>query len=310
MNCSISRYRPKRRRVTDSRSQYDGRNQLEVPTRLGGPRAERVTQRSVTLTGTRRWSLRRIPFRYVGVLLGTIIAWQLVAASHVFPNFAFPSPASTYDSFLQTLHHGYQGSTLLQDLLVSLERVSVAYVGAVVIGVVLGVAMTQSRAVFTVVDPFLQFLRPIPPLAYIPLFVVWFGIGEMPKVLLILVSTVPVIVINTTNGVRSTPNFRIELARNLGANRRQILSRVILPSALPDIFTGMKVAIGVAWSTLVAAELIAASRGLGWLIEQAGTELQTGIVVTGIILIGIMGYLMDVAIRVLERLVVPWRDFM
>ncbi len=263
---------------------------------------------SVPVAG-RPWSWRRFPIRYVGVLVGSLIAWQVVAVSHVFPSFAFPSPASTWDSFLQTLHHGYQGSTLLADLMVSLERVSIAYVGAVVIGVTLGFAMTQSRAVFTVIDPYLQFLRPIPPLAYIPLFVVWFGIGEMPKVLLILVSTVPVIVINTINGVRSTPNYRVELARNLGANRRQILTRVVFPSALPDIFTGMKVAIGVAWSTLVAAELIAASRGLGWLIEQAGTELQTGIVVTGIILIGIMGYLMDLAIRVLERVVIPWRDF-
>ncbi len=253
--------------------------------------------------------MRRIPLRYVAVLAASLVAWQAIAASHVFPSFTFPSPANTYDAFLQTLHHGYQGSTLLADLAISLERVSIAYVGAVVIGVVLGFAMTQSRVVFTVVDPYLQFLRPIPPLAYIPLFVVWFGIGEMPKVLLILVSTVPVIVINTINGVRSTPNYRIELARNLGANRRQILIRVIFPSSLPDIFTGMKVAIGVAWSTLVAAELIAASRGLGWLIEQAGTELQTGIVVTGIIVIGVLGYLMDVGIRLLERLVIPWRDY-
>jgi NitT/TauT family transport system permease protein/taurine transport system permease protein len=104
--------------------------------------------------------------------VGTLIAWQVVAISHIFPSFAFPSPASTWDSFLQTLHHGYQGSTLLADLLVSLERVSIAYLGAVVLGVVLGFSMTQSRAVFTVVDPYLQFLRPIPPLAYIPLFVV------------------------------------------------------------------------------------------------------------------------------------------
>ncbi len=252
--------------------------------------------------------MRRVPIRYVAVLAASLVAWQAIAASHAFPSFTFPSPANTWDAFLQTLHHGYQGSTLLADLGVSLQRVSIAYVGAVAIGVVLGFAMTQSRVVFTIVDPYLQFLRPIPPLAYIPLFVVWFGIGEMPKVLLILVSTVPVIVINTINGVRSTPNYRIELARNLGANRRQILTRVIFPSSLPDIFTGMKVAIGVAWSTLVAAELIAASRGLGWLIEQAGTELQTGIVVTGIILIGIMGYLMDVGIRLLERLVIPWRD--
>ena len=253
--------------------------------------------------------LREFPVRYLGVLLGTLAAWQLVAWWKVFPSFAFPSPASTYHAFIATATHGYLGSTLLQDLLISLWRVSEAYVGAGVIGVLLGIAMTQSRAVFTVIDPYLQFLRPIPPLAYIPLFVVWFGICEMPKVLLILVSTLPVIIINTINGVQSTPKYRVELAQNLGANRLQILRRVVFPSALPDIFTGMKVAIGVAWSTLVAAELIAASQGLGWLIEEAGQELQTGIVVTGIIVIGIMGYFMDLSIRALERVVIPWREY-
>src|SRR5664280_2378984 len=91
--------------------------------------------------------------------------------------------------------------------------------------------------------------------------------------------------------------------------KRQVLYRVVFPSALPDIFTGMKVAIGVAWSTLVAAELIAASQGLGWLIEEAGQQLQTGIVVVGIIVIGIMGYLMDLSIRLLERTVIPWRAY-
>lgn len=256
-----------------------------------------------------RSRLRNFPLRYLGVFSGTLVAWQLVAWWQIFPSFAFPSPVSTYRAFIATSTHGYLGSTLLQDLLISLWRVSEAYAGAVVIGVALGVAMTQSRAVFTVIDPYLQFLRPIPPLAYIPLFVVWFGIGEMPKVLLILVSTLPVIIINTINGVQSTPRYRVELAQNLGASRLQILRRVIFPSALPDIFTGMKVAIGVAWSTLVAAELIAASQGLGWLIEEAGQQLQTGIVVTGIIVIGIMGYLMDLSIRALEHAVIPWRQY-
>jgi ABC-type nitrate/sulfonate/bicarbonate transport system permease component len=174
---------------------------------------------------------------------------------------------------------------------------------------VIGIVMSENRVIFAIVDPFLQFLRPIPPLAYVPLFVVWFGIGELPKVLLILVSVVPVLILNTANGVRNTPGYRVEVARNLGATRPQILRRVVLPSALPDIFAGMKVAIGVAWSTLVAAELIAASQGLGWLIEQAGTQLQTSYVVTGIIVIGIVGYTMDISIRLLERLIVPWRDF-
>ena len=267
------------------------------------PPLRRAPRSSAGLTAARR----RFPLRYVGVLAGTLLAWQIVASRHIFPSFAFPSPAVTYHAFVFTLTQGYLGSTLGQDLLVSLWRVTQAYAGAVVIGVVLGVLMTQSRVIFTLVDPFLQFLRPIPPLAYIPLFIVWFGIGETPKVLLILVSTLPVIIISTIKGVQSTPVHRVELALNLGARRLQVLSRVVFPSALPDIFTGMKVAVGVAWSTLVAAELIAASQGLGWLIEEAGQQLQTGIVVTGIIVIGVMGYVMDLAIRLLERIVIPWR---
>ena len=263
--------------------------------------------------GSRRGWLQRFVQRlrvtYFIVFAATLLAWQLLAAAHIFPSFALPAPIDVYRAFTALITTGYLGSTLQQDLLVSLLRVSTAFVAGVLIGVALGVAMSLNRIVFAVIDPFLQFLRPIPPLAYVPLFVVWFGIGELPKVLLILVSVVPVIILNTTNGIRSIPSHRIEVARNLGATRRQILRRVTLPSALPDIMSGMKVAIGVAWSTLVAAELIAASQGLGWLIQQAGTQLQTSIVVTGIIVIGLVGYLMDIGIRLLERAVIPWRDY-
>lgn len=253
--------------------------------------------------------LGRLRITYFVVLGTALLTWQLLAASHVFPTFAVPPPLDVYHAFINLTTTGYLGSTLQQDLLVSLLRVSVAFVLGVLIGVAIGVAMSENRIIFAVIDPFLQFLRPIPPLAYVPLFVVWFGIGELPKVLLILVSVVPVIILNTTGGIRSIPSYRIEVARNLGASRLQILRRVVVPSALPEIMSGMKVAIGVAWSTLVAAELIAASQGLGWLIEQAGTQLQTSIVVTGIIVIGLVGYLMDISIRLLERVVIPWRDY-
>jgi ABC-type nitrate/sulfonate/bicarbonate transport system permease component len=253
--------------------------------------------------------LARLRLTYFIVLAGALASWQALAASHVFPKFAVPAPLEVYHAFITLTTTGYLGSTLQQDLLVSFVRVSTAFAGGVLIGVVIGIVMSENRVIFAIVDPFLQFLRPIPPLAYVPLFVVWFGIGELPKVLLILVSVVPVLILNTANGVRNTPGYRVEVARNLGATRPQILRRVVLPSALPDIFAGMKVAIGVAWSTLVAAELIAASQGLGWLIEQAGTQLQTSYVVTGIIVIGIVGYTMDISIRLLERLIVPWRDF-
>jgi ABC-type nitrate/sulfonate/bicarbonate transport system permease component len=117
----------------------------------------------------------------------------------------------------------------------------------------------------------------------------------------------PVIVISTIGGVRSVPPQRYEVARSLGAKRRQLFMRVTLPSVLPEIFTGMRVGVGVAWGTLVAAELIAASVGLGWLVEQAANQLQTAIVVAAIIVIGVLGYAMELTIRIIERLVIPWR---
>ncbi|MBV9228167.1 MAG: ABC transporter permease subunit, partial [Chloroflexi bacterium] len=143
--------------------------------------------------------------------------------------------------------------------------------------------------------------------AYIPLLVVWLGIEELTKVVLILIGTLPVILINTVSGVRGTPIQRIRVAQSLGATRFQLLRYTILPSALPEIFTGMRVGIGLAWSCLVAAELIAADVGLGWLVQNAGQQLQVGMIFVGIIAIGLLGYGMELIIRAFERLAVPWK---
>ena len=241
------------------------------------------------------------------VLVAAVALWSLVSASHIFPPFAVPSPLAVWRAFALTWTHGYLQETMGQDIVASLLRVAIGFVSAVVLGVPIGLAMAESSLVHRVLDPFLQLGRPIPPLAYIPLFVVWFGLGEFPKVLLILVGTLPVIVISTIGGVRSVPPQRYEVARSLGATRRQLFTRVTLPSVLPEVFTGMRVGVGVAWGTLVAAELIAASVGLGWLVEQAANQLQTAIVVAAIIVIGLLGYAMELSIRIIERLVIPWR---
>jgi ABC-type nitrate/sulfonate/bicarbonate transport system permease component len=124
---------------------------------------------------------------------------------------------------------------------------------------------------------------------------------------LILVGTIPVIIIGTMSGVKSTPALRIAVARTLGATNAQIFRRIVLPSALPEIFTAMRVGIGVAWTCLVAAELIAASSGLGWLVQFAGQALQVGVVIVGIVIIGVIGYAMELAIRKAEQWIVPWR---
>lgn len=241
------------------------------------------------------------------VLVIAILLWQAVSMAGVFPAFALPSPVAVWQSFVAIVHNGYGGQSLVSDIFVSCFRIVIGFVGAIAIGVPIGLLMSRNKIVFDIIDPLLQFIRPVPPLAYIPLLVVWFGIGELPKAILILVGTIPVIIIGTMSGVKSTPALRISVARTLGASNAQIFRRVVLPSALPEIFTAMRVGIGVAWTCLVAAELIAASSGLGWLVQFAGQALQVGVVIVGIVIIGLIGYAMELVIRKIENLVVPWR---
>ncbi|WP_245982652.1 ABC transporter permease [Trinickia fusca] len=241
------------------------------------------------------------------VLLITVLLWQAVSMAGIFPSFALPSPVAVWQSFVEILRSGYGGQSLISDILISCFRIAIGFVGAVLIGVPIGLLMSRNKVVFDIIDPLLQFVRPVPPLAYIPLLVVWFGIGELPKAILILVGTIPVIIIGTMSGVKSTPGLRIAVARTLGASNAQIFRKIVLPSALPEIFTAMRVGIGVAWTCLVAAELIAASSGLGWLVQFAGQALQVGVVIVGIVIIGLIGYGMELVIRKIENLVVPWR---
>jgi ABC-type nitrate/sulfonate/bicarbonate transport system permease component len=270
----------------------------------GGLSMPAPSTRSGGAANRRKWAHRS---SMTLVLLGALVVWTLLSISHVFPAVALPTPLEVWHSFTLVLTDGYLNKTLAQDVLFSLFRVSVGFFGAVLLGVPIGLLMAESKLVDRVIDPFLQLGRPVPPLAYIPLFVVWFGLGELPKILLILVGTIPIIIISTIGGVRNIPPQRYEVARCLGANQRQLFLRVTLPSTLPEVLTGMKVGIGIAWGTLVAAELIAADVGLGWLVEQAANQLQTGIVIAGIIVIGILGYVMEMGIRLLERALVPWR---
>jgi ABC-type nitrate/sulfonate/bicarbonate transport system permease component len=241
------------------------------------------------------------------VLIIAVLLWQAVSMAGVFPAFALPSPVAVWQAFVDIARNGYGGQTLVADILISCFRIVIGFVGAVAIGVPVGLMMSRSKIIFDIIDPLLQFIRPVPPLAYIPLLVVWFGIGELPKAILILVGTIPVIIIGTMSGVKSTPPLRIAVARTLGATNAQIFRRIVLPSAMPEIFTSMRVGIGVAWTCLVAAELIAASSGLGWLVQFAGQALQVAVVIVGIVIIGVIGYGMELVIRKLESWIVPWR---
>ncbi len=247
---------------------------------------------------------RYVPWMVIGVI---VVLWWVVSALHIFPRLALPSPGRVTRDAYVIATTGYNGYSLLDNIGASVTRIAVGFVAAIIVGVPIGFGMASSKIVFNAVDPLLQFLRPIPPLAYIPVMVIWFGVGQLSKFVLIFVCTIPIIIINAMSGAKNVQETRIRVAQVFGADRRQLFRYVILPSALPEIFTGMRVAIGVAWTCLVAAEMIAAQTGLGAIILTAGNELRMGVVFVGIILIGVIGYLMELFIRTVEQRMIPWK---
>lgn len=236
-----------------------------------------------------------------------IIIWAVVAALGIFPASYVPSPLRVAQDVGILTTQGFAGVSLLTDILASMGRISAGFAAAIVVGIPIGFWMATSEVVFAAIDPILQFLRPIPPLAYIPIMVIWFGIGEASKIILIFFCTIPIIIISAMSGVRGTQETRLRVAQCFGASRWQVFRYVILPSALPEIFTGMRVGVGVAWTCLVAAEMIASQSGLGAMIHTAGNEIRTGVVFVGIVFIGLIGYAMELVIRLIERRVIPWK---
>ncbi|EON7674373.1 taurine ABC transporter permease TauC [Escherichia coli] len=188
----------------------------------------------------------------------------------------------------------------------SLTRIVLALLAAVLIGIPVGIAMGLSPTVRGILDPIIELYRPVPPLAYLPLMVIWFGIGETSKILLIYLAIFAPVAMSALAGVKSAQQVRIRAAQSLGASRAQVLWFVILPGALPEILTGLRIGLGVGWSTLVAAELIAATRGLGFMVQSAGEFLATDVVLAGIAVIAIIAFLLELGLRALQRRLTPW----
>lgn len=218
-----------------------------------------------------------------------------------------PHPLQVWDAAWDFARNGYSGFTLWQHLWVSFSRLAKGLFWGVAIGVPIGLAMGLSNRWRGVFDPVVELLRPIPPLALIPLFIVWFGIGEEGKVNLLLFAAVWIMVIAARSGVLAVNTTKVHAAYSLGASKAQVLRHVILPNALPEIFTGLRVAIGVCWGTLVAAELLGASSGLGFTIFKARQFFLLDLMLSAVILISILGVTMDVAMRMAEKRLIPWR---
>ena len=217
-----------------------------------------------------------------------------------------PSPGDMLAKLWLVSTRGYMDATLGQHLWASLQRILVALAAAIATAIPCGVLIGRSRIAGGVLDPLIEFYRPIPPLAYLPLIVIWFGIGEFAKVLLIYLAIFAPIAISTANGVRGVDTAKLRAAQALGATRAQLVRHIVLPHALPDILSGIRIGLGVGWSTLVAAELVAATRGLGFMVQSASQYLATDIVLAGIFVIAGIAFVLELGLRALQRHLAPW----
>lgn len=236
-----------------------------------------------------------------------LLIWIGITSSGMIKPLFLPGPRAIVEKFIQVSTEGFAGSTLWQHTLASLYRVFGAFALACVTAIPVGILMGVSRIGRGVFDPPIEFYRPLPPLAYLPLVIIWFGIGEFSKVFLIYLAIFAPLAIAARAGVRSVSMEQIHAAYSMGATPRQIVMHVIVKSALPEIFTGMRIGIGVGWTTLVAAEMVAASSGLGFMVLNAAEFLASDIVIMGIIVIGFFAFGFDLIMRYLERVLVPWK---
>lgn len=218
-----------------------------------------------------------------------------------------PPPEAVVARFIDISENGFQNIPLWVHLGSSLMRVLAGFALGSIVGIPLGYAMGLSGWWRGWFDPIVEFMRPVPPLALIPLVIIWFGIWETGKIVLLFLAALWIMVIAARAGVSGVRISKIHAAYSLGASRWQILWHVIVPNSLPELFTGARVAMGVCWGTVVAAELVAAQKGAGMMIIVASKFQMTDVVVMGIILIGIIGYGIDMLMRLAERALVPWK---
>lgn len=268
---------------------------------VGGPRVTRGN------SGNRR---RRVLLRVVALVV-LYVLWEITA--RIMQNPAFiPAPGAVWHQLIvtSTTHdgvRGYSGHLLIEHLGVSLRRILIGSVVGIAAGLLIGVVMGSVSWIRVVAEPVVTFVRALPPLAYFSLFIIWFGIDETPKLWLLSIAALPPVAVATAAAVYSAPTGLVEAARALGASRGQAIRDVVLPNALPEIFTGIRLAVGVAYSSVVAAETINGVPGIGGLIRDAQRYSQTDVVVLGLFAIGLSGLLIDALLRTAETRLIPWR---
>lgn len=243
----------------------------------------------------------------LSTVAGVLLAWTIVTGLRLFPEVLMPSPGKVLNSFWQIAREGYKDHSLLVHLRDSLLRLSAAFLLVIVTAVPVGLLSGYSSKVRAVFNPLIEFYRPLPPLAYYTLLVLWMGIEDSSKIALLYLAGFAPVYIACESGVRKLKQDYIDGAYTLGAGKWQIFAHVVFPACLPDIFVGLRTAFGVSYTTLVAAEMVAAVTGIGWMVLDASKFLRSDIIFVGIIMMGLTGVLIDALLRAVERKAVPWK---
>ncbi|MDO4547010.1 MAG: ABC transporter permease [Clostridia bacterium] len=263
-----------------------------------------TTAKSARKTGNRVF-IRLLPILTVAVFL---IIWQIIVDAGVVNSTKLASPLEVWNGFIYKLGNtGPDGSTLGTNILSSLQVAMTGLLIAIVVGVPLGLFMGWYSMFDRFVHPIFEIIRPIPPVAWIPLMIIWMGLGTSAKAMIIFLAAFIPCVINSFTGIRLTNRVYINVSKTFGASNFYTFIHVGIPSAVPMVFAGIRLALGSSWGTLVAAELLAASSGLGYMINMARNFARIDIVILGMIIIGLLGYIFTSLFGVIERKLVKGR---
>lgn len=251
---------------------------------------------------------RQMPSPVISVisLVVILVLWFVLTNTGIVGERQFPSPQALLSRFLELARDGYGGASLLGHIGISLTRTLVGFVIGSVAGIIVGLIAGSNRVFNAAISPIMSFIRPIPPIAFIPMAVLYFGLGETGKIVLITVTSFNYTVVNAQAGAAGVPVAYRRAAATLGVSRVQEFFHVIVPSALPNIFAGLKVALALSWAVVVAAELVGAQKGLGFMINQAALFFDIPTVFIGIILIGLIGLALNLTLGFVEKKLVHW----
>jgi taurine transport system permease protein len=237
-----------------------------------------------------------------------MLAWSLLTYTHSVSQLILPTPTAIWTAFAQLVVHGYKGTSLWGHMWASLQRLFIAYFFALITAIPIGLLSGYSTKIRAVFEPIVAFIRPLPPLGYYTLIILWMGTGNPSKIFLLYLGAFAPIFVSCVSGVsRINPDY-LNHARTLGASQGQIFVHVILPASLPEVFVGLRNAMSIAYATSVAAEMVAAVSGIGWLVLDASDYLRSDVVLVGIILMGVTGIILDKILLLIERQVVGRRS--